>query len=52
VRVALTRTGTRMHDAFMGARCGLGIGMLEPLTDGEREKLLGYFRKMTSGLLR
>ncbi|HEY2829091.1 MAG TPA: MarR family transcriptional regulator [Thermoanaerobaculia bacterium] len=52
VRVALTRAGSRMHDAFMGARCGLGIGMLEPLTDSERKRLLEYFRKMTSELLR
>ncbi len=52
VRVALTRGGARMHDAFMGARCGLGIGMLEPLTESERKRLLDYFRKMTAGLLR
>lgn len=52
VRVALTRSGVRMHDAFIGARTGLGIGMLEPLTDAERKKLLAYFRKMTEELLR
>jgi DNA-binding MarR family transcriptional regulator len=52
VHVALTRAGNRMHDAFIGARTGLGVGMLEPLTDAERQRLLAYFRKMTEGLLR
>jgi DNA-binding MarR family transcriptional regulator len=52
VRVALTRSGQKMHDAFIGARTGLGTGMLEPLTPSERRNLLDYFRKMTEGLLR
>jgi DNA-binding MarR family transcriptional regulator len=52
VQVALTRAGQRMHDAFIGARTGLGIGMLESLTAAERRNLLDYFRKMTERLLR
>jgi len=52
VQVAMTRSGQRMHDAFMEAKTGLGIGMLEPLSAAERRNLLDYFRKMTEGLLR
>jgi DNA-binding MarR family transcriptional regulator len=47
VQVTLTRAGRKMHDAFVDARTGLGVGMLEPLSDPERRKLLDYFRKMT-----
>jgi DNA-binding MarR family transcriptional regulator len=48
VQVALTRAGKRMHDAFLAARTGLGVGMLQPLSAEERSKLLAYFRKMTA----
>lgn len=49
VVVTLTRSGARMHAAFLDDRTRLGVAMLEALEPDERERLLALFRKMTEG---